>query len=390
VIACIALAVTAFAPESHGQPPIATADGFGQGATGGGDATPIHVSTASAFQSAAGDNTAKVIVVHGNLNVGDFSVGSNKTIVGVDESAGLSGGRIAVNGTNYIFQNLTFGPAAADVMEVSGGTHVFITKCSFHDAGDELLSIVREADYVTVSWCKFYFDNSHSHAFGHLIGNSDDRTTDRGKLHVTMHHNWYAEGVVGRMPRVRYGQVHLYNNYYNSTGSGYCIGIGFECHIRLENTHFDNVDDPWADYGGTTNGEIGWAGLKFDGCSQPTFMPNAFPVFEPPYDYTPAPVDDVKALVMAGAGNVMDATAPSERRTRELSPAQRLEIYPESRVVVDGGTRIAVYDSRGRLAMKRSADGEGRTLDMANLPRGYYVITAQNHQTGVVKELLKY
>jgi len=88
-------------------------------------------------------------------------------------------------------------------MELSGATDVFITRCTFHDAGDEILSIVRESDYVTVSWCKFYFDNTHDHAFGHLIGNSDDRTSDRGKLHVTMHHNWYAHGIRGRQPRIR-------------------------------------------------------------------------------------------------------------------------------------------------------------------------------------------
>ncbi|MFO7656593.1 MAG: hypothetical protein R6W78_05965, partial [Bacteroidales bacterium] len=232
------------------QPPIAVPDGYAAGVTGGGNATPVHVSSAAAFKSAVSGTSSKVIVVHGNLNVGDVSIGSNTTLVGADVNAGLYGGRVAVNGTNYIIQNLNFGPAGGDAMEISGGTRIFVTKCSFHDAGDELFSIVRQADYVTVSWCKFYFNNSHSHAFGHLIGNSDGATGDRGKLHVTMHHNWYAPGVVGRQPRVRFGYVHIYNNYYNSVGSGYAIGIGYECHIRLENTHFDNIPRPWADYGG--------------------------------------------------------------------------------------------------------------------------------------------
>jgi pectate lyase len=106
---------------------------------------------------------------------------------------------------------------------------------------------------------------------------------------------------------VRFGQVHIYNNYYYAPDTGYCIGIGVECHIRLENTHFHDSDDPWADYGGTSNGEIGWANLKFTGSSsQPTFMPNAYStIFTPPYPYTLDPVDSVQAIVTAGAGNVM-------------------------------------------------------------------------------------
>jgi pectate lyase len=119
-----------------------------------------------------------------------------------------------------------------------------------------------------------------------------------------MHHNWYAEGVQGRMPRVRYGEVHIYNNYYNSENNGYVIGIGTECHIRLENSQFVNVNSPWADYGGTSNGEIGWDNLLFEGCSVPTFMPNAYStVFTPPYTYSLDPVDSVESIVKAGAGN---------------------------------------------------------------------------------------
>jgi pectate lyase len=286
---------------------IATPDGYAAyaGTTGGGNATPITVSSASEFSSAVSGSSSAVIYVNGFLNVGNVSIGSNKTIVGLSESSGIGGGTISVNGSNYIFQNLIIGPSSGDVMEISGGTKVFITKCSFHDAGDEILSIVRQADYVTVSWCKFYFDNTHSHAYGHLIGNSDNATGDRGKLHTTMHHNWYDDGVRGRMPRVRFGNVHIYNNYYNSSNTSYCVGVGKECHIRLENTHFDNVEDPWADYGGSSDGEIGWSGLKFEGVSQPTFMSNSYPVFSPPYSYNLDPVDNVESLVKAGAGNVL-------------------------------------------------------------------------------------
>jgi pectate lyase len=35
-----------------------------------------------------------------------------------------------------------------------------------------------------------------------------------GKIDVTFHHNYY-EDTIQRMPRVRFGRVHVYNNYYN-------------------------------------------------------------------------------------------------------------------------------------------------------------------------------
>ena len=316
IIAGIALFLCAF--MMHAQT-VAIPDGYATqngGTTGGGSATPDTVTTPLLFKSAVGNDSPAVIIVKGRLNVGDVSIGSNKTIVGIDENAGLYGGTIKVQGSNYIFKNLTIGPAGADVMEISGATNVYITKCTFHDAGDEILSIVRESDYVTVSWCKFYFDNTHNHAFGHLIGNSDTRTSDRGKLHVTMHHNWYAQGIRGRQPRVRYGYVHIYNNYYNSVGSGYCIGIGYECHIRVENTQFESVSNPWADYGGVDNGVLGWSNLKFVNCSQPTFMPNIYPAFDLPYLYSLDSVEYVKTIVTSCAGNVFNTNcSDTSKRT---------------------------------------------------------------------------
>lgn len=288
--------------------PVAVPDGYATqngGTTGGGSAAPVTVATAEEFRAAVKGDKPAVIIVKGRLELGgNVSIGSNKTIIGADTNSGFGGGSIGINGSNYILQNLTIGPAKGDLVEISGAKNVFITKCQFYGCTDELCSIVRESDYVTVSWCKFYFPDTHSHAFGSLVGNRDDATGDRGKLRVTMHHNWYAEGVRARMPRVRFGQVHLYNNYYNSVGSGYCIGAGKECHIRLENSVFENVKQPWADYGGKDTGEIGWANLKFIDSSEPTFMPNKFPVFALPYDNKIDPTDQVKAIVTAGAGNV--------------------------------------------------------------------------------------
>jgi pectate lyase len=62
------------------------------------------------------------------------------------------------------------------------------------------------------------------HRFSNLVGHSDNNASeDAGRLHVTFHHNWWGQLVHERMPRVRFGRVHVYNNFYNSPGNNYCI-----------------------------------------------------------------------------------------------------------------------------------------------------------------------
>ena len=73
-----------------------------------------------------------------------------------------------------------------------------------------------------------------------MIGNSDSKITDEGKLNVTLHHN-YFHNLVQRIPRVRFGKVHVYNNYYQSDnknkkyGYFYSLGIGKNSKIYAEN-----------------------------------------------------------------------------------------------------------------------------------------------------------
>src|SRR6185295_6891699 len=63
---------------------------------------------------------------------------------------------------------------------------------------------------------------------------------DPGKLRVTVHHNLFAN-VIQRMPRVRFGQVHVYNNFYvlpNADTYEYSWGVGVQSKIFAENNFF--------------------------------------------------------------------------------------------------------------------------------------------------------
>jgi len=152
----IVVFLSVYATAGLGQVPVAQPDGYAAqngGTTGGGAATPTTVSTAAAFKSAIKNDDPAVIVVKGKLNVGPVDIGSNKTIIGADVHAGLSGGTIKVRGRNNIFQNLTIGPAKGDAMELSGAKNVFITKCEFHDSSET--SFLCLIFHMHLPWTRF-------------------------------------------------------------------------------------------------------------------------------------------------------------------------------------------------------------------------------------------
>jgi hypothetical protein len=97
--------------------------------TGGGNATPIRVTTFADLMKYAQDNTARVIEVSGTIKTTDgggsaMSVASNKTIVGVDKNAKIHGGIVMSGVSNVIIRNLRSAqgrssPRPLDLFEVS-------------------------------------------------------------------------------------------------------------------------------------------------------------------------------------------------------------------------------------------------------------------------------
>lgn len=300
-----------FASWSTAQlPTIETPDGYAgyYGTTGGDTVSSVTVTTPEEFLTAVKGDDPAVIVVDGLLDVGNVSIGSNKTIAGSSTTSGLYGGKIKLSGSNYILQNLILGPnPEGTVLKVTGADKVFIHKCDFLDGAKGNLKIVKGADNVTVSWCKFYFTDTTFKGNALVIGCKNDTVSDEDNLHVTLHHNWFAEGCISAMPKVRYGQVHIFNNYYNCEGNTYCIGTGYNCHIRCQNLYFENVNSPWADYSDSSSGgEIGWDDLKFVYSSQPTYTSNAYPVFLVPYSIGVNKVENVRNIVSISAGNTFE------------------------------------------------------------------------------------
>lgn len=285
--------------------------GFAGTVTGGAGGPTVTVTTLSALTTAIGDDVARVVNVSGVINLGSANVrfGSNKTIQGVGTNSGFIGNLKGVEESNVIIQRLSFtnpsGVGDADGLSLEGCTRIWVDHCSFVDCGDGSLDIKRAADLITVSWCKFSYTFDSGHNFVNLLGHSDGNAAqDTGKLRITMHHNWYSTLCKERMPRVRFGQVHVYNNYYSAAGSNYNIGVGNNSRILVENCYFENQPAPWANYSSSGNqGLIRWnTGNVFVNSPIPTWAPNST-VFTPPYSYTLESGSTVKASVMAGAGS---------------------------------------------------------------------------------------
>lgn len=292
------------------------ADGFAGAVTGGAGGTVVTVTTAAELESYAEASTDPLIIeIVGTIEIGEaVEIRSNKTLRGADSSATLVGQLGFRNrDSNIIIERLNItnpgGAGSGDGISLKQEIrNVLITKCTLYDCPDGCLDISNESDLVTVSWCKFYYTSNTGHNFVNLIGSSDKQTDDRGKLRVTMHHNWWSTGCKERMPRVRYGQVHVYNNYYEDVmDGGYCVGVGVEAHLRVENNYFDAVWMPWKDYytgTGYPAGEIGWnEGNVFFDCAAPTWAANAYAtIFTPPYAYTLDDAARVPVMVRWGAG----------------------------------------------------------------------------------------
>ena len=270
------------------------------GGTTGGAAAPASaiyaVSSGSqliAALKAQGDNP-KIIKMYGTIdmaaadNGGPFTspsdealrlqikVGSNTTLIGIGSDARLVNGNIVLlNVQNVIVRNLnivnpcdlypvwdpTDGSTGNwnseyDGITVNGSHNVWIDHNNFTDAPqtddtlaiengktrqchDGAVDVKNGSDYVTVSNNRFEL-----HLKNNLIGSSDSKTTDEGHLTVTFNGNYFLK-VGERAPRVRFGKVHVYNNYFEGSRSHpiyphhYSIGVGYRAKIISQNNAFD-------------------------------------------------------------------------------------------------------------------------------------------------------
>ncbi|MCO1337826.1 pectate lyase [Kocuria polaris] len=210
-----------------------------------------------------------------------WDIPSNTTIVGADADAGITGAALRINGQrNVIVRNLTISDSRDcfpgwdptdgssgnwnseyDLLQIiNGAENVWLDHNTFTDApnfDDELpeyfgrtfqvhdgaVDVTNGSNFVTMSYNRF-----EDHDKLMLIGSTDSPTRgDPGKLKVTIHHNVFKD-IGQRAPRVRYGQVDVYNNHFVVTDDspvpyGYLFGAGVESHLHAtDNAITGDVD----------------------------------------------------------------------------------------------------------------------------------------------------
>jgi pectate lyase len=287
----------------------------GSGTTGGGTAAPMVVTSASQFTSAIAGTAAAVIHVNGNIS-GTFSIGSNKTIIGV--CGATITGAINMDGSeNVIMRNIKVvgnncmdspGDCSGgeDAIGVNGGAHhIWFDHLDVSNGSDGNLDMTQGADFITISWTKFSYSSMRTdpvsgddgHRFSNLIGGSDTDPLDVGHLNITFHHNWWADNVDQRMPRTRRGQIHVLNNLYTAAGNSYCTNAGQDARLFVENNIYIGVSSPLQV---TNNGSMRSVGNVFTMTSGNTNA--AGTGFTPTYTYTADPTSGLEAAIRAGVG----------------------------------------------------------------------------------------
>jgi len=306
--------------------------------TGGGNAAPTTVTTLAALQAAVKGTTPAVIYVKGVLAAGGVAIGSNKTIVGL--CGAEIHGHLAINkSSNVILRNIkivgyavgncnlypsyssgTGCSSGDDAISIEGQSdHIWLDHDDISDGTDGNLDITHGCDFITISWTKFHYSSARTdpvgsdstgangHRYSNLVGHSDSNAAeDTGHLTITWHHNWWADFVVERQPRVRFGRVHLFNNLYTSAGDDYCIGVGVGANLRTENNVFVGVKTPidTTGYSDATSAARSTGNLYSGTSGDAPADLKASSVFDPAasYTYTLDDTSGLQAAIEAGAG----------------------------------------------------------------------------------------
>jgi len=231
--------------------------------TGGMGASITTVTNLTELEAALASAGPLIIKVSGLIdNSGNPSVSlnvpSNSTLFGDPTNQGhLQNIELRFAGENYIIRNLIMSEVVSvaikdsmgntlvaegtgnDVMGINGARQVWIDHCELYssltpaelydlsgpddtadgaideydakDFYDGLIDIKNGASFITLS-----NNYIHDHWKGILIGSSDTQENGTSETRITLHHNYFKD-IISRIPSLRYGKGHFYNNYVHGS-----------------------------------------------------------------------------------------------------------------------------------------------------------------------------
>ena len=283
--------------------------------------------------------------------------------------------------SNLIIRNIQFeGPGPFDcagedlILFNNSTTHTWVDHCTFIDGMDGNFDISNGSDFITVSWCKFYYtERAYDHMNTNLIGNDDKKeSTDGGKLNVTFAYNHWGTLCRQRMPMVRFGKIHLLNNYYTCTGNtGSCINPRKNSEFLIEGNYFNSS---LTNVFGTNNASAWvWSSSYENIIASGASTPSSSGSCSVPYSYsTSLAASNVPEEVGSNAGNILfdisacnitsctvagnEATIDGTNITYEVPYSYNTTI-PVTLTLSDGATA----DSGTSFNMTLSAEGGAHT-----------------------------
>ncbi|WP_457419701.1 pectinesterase family protein [Roseateles sp. P5_E7] len=434
IAALLALSLPAFAVDVAQQ--TAPADGWGAGTVGGSAATPEHIYTvhnrAELLNALAnGGNAAKIIKVAGTIDMTEGTpfattadqkvrarvrLPSNTTLIGEGPGAGFVNAWLDITSVSQVIvRNLHLvapcdvGPvwdptdgalgnwnSAYDAIGIVTATQVWIDRNTITDAPftddtlpvengktkqchDGAIDITKGADLITVS-----YNVVTAHDKSMLIGGSDSLTSDAGKLRITIANNVF-NGVTQRVPRVRFGQVHVFNNYFvgSKTASpyahSYSIGVGKAGNIVSQANVFA-IDgaagcDSVVVYASSDHtGVFQDSGSTVNGAPLGACTVAAGTAFTPGYVFKPRPVALVKAnaLAQAGAGKLTTQISGSgnvyDVAGTKVPAANESGVHTDTRLSLSFDAPPAI-GTAGKISVWRASDDVlVDSIDVSNAP----------------------
>ncbi|MFE4455680.1 polysaccharide lyase family 1 protein [Streptomyces sp. NPDC056796] len=261
-------------PEAASAAATGSATGYATqngGTTGGAGGTTVRATTGTAIHQAlcgrASSSTPIIIEVEGTINHGntakvsgdscntaagviELKQISNVTLVGVGSGAVFDQLGIHVRqSSNIIIQNVTVKNVKKSGSPTSNGgdaigmesdvRNVWVDHTTLEASGGEsegydgLFDLKANTQYVTLS-----YSTLRNSGRGGLVGSSE---TELSNGFITYHHNLY-ENIDSRVPLLRGGIAHIYNNYYvklNESGINSRAGA----RAKVDNNYFKNSKD---------------------------------------------------------------------------------------------------------------------------------------------------
>ena len=293
-----------------------------------GDHSPVTIWLSGTFGPEDGRDFSEA---HPWFDVKDVS---NLSFYGTDSFVMDRIGLFLVRASNIIIRNINFrqpkannGADAVSMQECDG---VWVDHCTFtslnqtKDYEDGSCDITHASKNVTVSWCRFVLTQKSC-----LVGHSNSATDDVA-ITATFHHNWFDKSS-SRHPRVRFGKVHVYNNFFDGCTT---YGVGSACGARVlvECNAFDSVQLPTdiCTYPAKESNESNLQGsvagylyatqdvytnrpakakdpypltnVQYTSYNGSTITPLTYADFKPAYTYVVTPAAEVAEVVTAGAG----------------------------------------------------------------------------------------